>query len=121
MEKTGTSKTGKKAKARMMENVLPCKQVRTNKFLGDELLSLDPGFVVVVVFLSAFQLLCTIAIWVPYSVSLYGFLTSVSYLGSLYRFLIQVSYSGSLFRFLILVPNLPSLFGFFILLKLPTS
>jgi len=33
MEKTGTSKTGKKAKARLMENVLTCKQMENGEIL----------------------------------------------------------------------------------------
>jgi len=33
MEKTGTLKTGKTAKARLMENVLPCKQMEDGEIL----------------------------------------------------------------------------------------
>ena len=70
------------------------------QILNNESSSLDPGFVVVA-FLPAFQILCTIAIPVLYSGSLFGFLILVPYSGSLFGFLIRVPYSGSLFWFLI--------------------
>ena len=107
-------------------------------FLGNELSSLDPSFVLLFSFVSilpfhsenmfynslgfltipSFGSLSVFHIWVPNSgflfVSLFKFLIWLPYAGSLFGFFIRVPYLGFLFRFHIQVPYSGSSFWFLV-------